>query len=226
MLSLCHFWTSMGQPQSTRIRPVDELESRPCQKTTSSDFLPKFVPSHQNCMHCRKKSGHNSIKNSCVSSPVLFATEYPATPPGWYKMHSRQSNPDSRAQQETFHRVAQRGQGYAMAAGRNSTTFQNLRQDINQLPSCAGQSRSRCLALGRVGETTRKNGTGSTLRRRGCAFIFLCCKSLTASDDVSWSRARETAATTIHSLDGHLSEVHAPSTLGYILPIHKTSSTQ
>lgn len=79
-------------------------------------------------MHCRKKSGHNSIKNSCVSSPVLFATEYPATPPGWYKMHSRQSNPDSRAQQETFHRVAQRGQGYAMAAGRNSTTFQNLRQ--------------------------------------------------------------------------------------------------
>lgn len=131
-LSLCHFWTSMGQPRSTRIRPVDELESRPCQKTTSSDFMLN-VRSHQNCMHCGKKSGHNSIKNPCVSSPVLFATEHPATPPGWYKMDSRQSNPDSRAQQKTLHRAAQRGQGYAMAADRNNTTFQNLRQDINQL---------------------------------------------------------------------------------------------
>lgn len=218
-----HQWGSLSQHGYV---PLTSLKADPARRRRQVTSCQTFVPSHQNCMHCRKKSGHNSIKNSCVSSPVLFATEYPATPPGWYKMHSRQSNPDSRAQQETFHRVAQRGQGYAMAAGRNSTTFQNLRQDINQLPSCAGQSRSRCLALGRVGETTRKNGIGSTLRRRGCAFIFLCCKSLTASDDVSWSRARETAATTIHSLDGHLSEVHAPSTLGYILPIHKTSSAQ
>lgn len=156
-----HQWGSLSQHGYV---PLTSLKADPARRRRQVTSCQTFVPSHQNCMHCRKKSGHNSIKNSCVSSPVLFATEYPATPPGWYKMHSRQSNPDSRAQQETFHRVAQRGQGYAMAAGRNSTTFQNLRQDINQLPSCAGQSRSRCLALGRVGETTRKNGIGSTLR--------------------------------------------------------------
>ncbi|EMF08179.1 uncharacterized protein SEPMUDRAFT_121668 [Sphaerulina musiva SO2202] len=92
--------------------PLTSLKADPARRRRQVTFCQTFVPSHQNCMHCRKKSGHNSIKNSCVSSPVLFATEYPATPLGWYKMHSRQSNPDSRAQQETFHRVAQRGQGF------------------------------------------------------------------------------------------------------------------
>lgn len=133
-----HQWGSLSQHGYV---PLMSLKADPARRRRQVTSCQTFVPSHQNCIHCRKKSGHNSIKSSCVSSPVLFATEYPATPPGWYKMHGRKSNPDSRAQQETLHRVAKRGQGYAMAAGRNNTTFQNLRQDINQLPSCAGQSR-------------------------------------------------------------------------------------